>query len=118
MKLRFMVPAFASLLLAGTLAYAAPAPQSSTPATEVAPAIFAAESQDCLEAQSPLAGALNASDPYCGLCSAPACQGASWLAYCGVRFGNPMYCQPTTACTGEGIGKYRCVCQVGDPILP
>ncbi len=123
MKLTSVTLVFASLLLAGSLAIAAQAPQVVTPTTstndEAALAIFASESPGCQKTQVPSEMVFAADgDPSCGLCSAPACQGASWLAYCGTRFGNNMYCQPTQMCTGEGMGKYRCVCVVSDPILP
>lgn len=123
MKFRPMTLAFAPLLLAGSLAYAASAPQaaiSTIMLNDDAAAIFAPESSNCPDPQSSFQPVLAAvSEPICGLCSVPACQGASPTTYCGVRpNGTKMYCQQTQMCTGEGIGKYRCLCVVGGDIIP
>ena len=123
MKLKSVMPVFASLLLAGSLVNAATTSQTSAPVasqTDDISAIFAPVSTDCPDAQGQLEPILaSAVDPSCGMCSAPACQGASWTAYCGVTpTQQKKYCQPTQMCTGEGIGKYRCLCVVGGDIIP
>jgi len=115
MKLRSVMPAFALLFLAGSLANATPASQSPAPATseEIASALFLPESEDCAATQSlnePIF--VDLGNPHCGNCGNPACSGASFGSYCGLRNGNKMYCIQTYLCSGEGIGHYRCTCEV------
>ena len=123
MKPRFLTLTLAPLLIAGSMATAS-APPTGAPTAPVADdleaAIFAPASPSCPEAQNHSEPVLtDTGGPSCGMCSAPACQGASWTAYCGVTPNQQKkYCQPTQMCTGEGIGKFRCLCVVGGDIIP
>lgn len=124
MKLRSVMPAFALLFLAGSLAYAAPTPQSLPPtasAEEIAAAIFLPEpeSGDCAANQTlEEAVFVDIGNPHCGSCGHPNCSGASFGAKCGVRFGQDMFCVQTYLCSGEGLGHYRCTCEVNGAINP
>ena len=112
MKNRSILLGIAALLLTGSLAAADPAPQ-------LTPDFFAEMSQDCPEVKASIEpNFVDLGNPHCGNCGHPDCSGASFGAYCGLHLGNPKYCVQTYACTGEGIGHYRCTCQVLNSPLP
>lgn len=110
MKNRSILLGIAALLLTGSLAAAAPAAPEVTPETAD---FIAAIAQDCPEVQSSIEpNFVDLGNPHCGNCGHPDCSGASFGAYCGLHLGQKKYCVQTYACTGEGIGHYRCTCQV------
>lgn len=128
MKIRVALLGITALLLAGSIA-AARAAQEVAPISALdAATVSTPASSDCSKATDFLAPMLASGDvnPHCGTCGHPACSGADFGAYCGRRsdpFGSPfqyvsLYCQPTQACTGEGIGMRRCVCVAEGNILP
>jgi hypothetical protein len=127
MKIRFTLLGIAALLLTGSLAAAAPVAPEAAPVNDLdAVAISTPASSDCSKATDFSEPIFASEDPSCGTCGHPACSGLNWGAYCGSRSDpfNPyggsvsLYCQPTQLCTGEGIGKRRCVCVVDGDILP
>ena len=122
MKLRSVIPAFASLFLAGLLANAAQAPQAFPPTTSmndpVALAIFAPESPGCPETltETTPKAVEKSSHPICGSCSVTICQGAEEETVCGFRNGEFYYCRPTGPLCGGAPVTFRCTCTNG--IIP
>ena len=115
MKLRSVIPAFATLLLVGSLANAAPAPNLAAVSSTQIPA-------DCAQAgfsfTTPNATE-RSSYPTCGACSVPICQGMEEETLCGFRNGEFQYCRPTGPLCQDGgppYADFRCTCTSG--IIP
>lgn len=113
MKLKSAIPAFAALLLVGSLANAAPAPSLAAVSSTQAPA-------DCGSAPSfasPDATEKTISSyPVCGACSVTVCQGMEEETLCGFRNGEFLYCRPTGPLCQDGgppYADFRCTCTSG-----
>jgi hypothetical protein len=116
MKLRFVIPAFAALLLVGSLANAAPAPNLAALSSTQAPA----DCEPALSFTNPNATERTSYDyPICGACSVTVCQGMEEETLCGYRNGEFLYCRPTGPLCQDGgppYADFRCTCTSG--IIP
>jgi len=115
MKLRSVLPTFVALLLGGSLANAAPAPDLAAISSTQAPADCA---QGALSFRSPEATE-RADYPICGACSVTICQGMEEEHLCGFRNGEFLYCRPTGPLCQDGgppYADFRCTCTSG--IIP
>ena len=111
MKLRFTFLAFASLLLIGSLASAAPISRPAESASTSLAAIFSnPASTDCASAKLPSFEPASADKALgCGSCSETLCQGKQFGAFCKFQGGRTYTCQPAYII----CGPRDCECWTG-----